>query len=66
MKREQQEFNLKVKIKEPNPTADDLSEADISSFIQFFQTLDEWDRQSRMTPSVDSKDSSLDSQPLSE
>jgi hypothetical protein len=65
MKLEQQEFNLKIKIKEPKPTAVDLSEADISSLIQFFQTLDEWDRQSSMTSPVDGKRSSHDSQPVS-
>ena len=32
---EQQEFNLKIKIKERKPTAVDLSEADISSLISF-------------------------------
>ena len=63
MKLEQQE--VKIKIKEPKPTAVDLSEADISSLIQFFQTLDEWDRQSSMTSPVDSKRSSHDSQPVS-
>ena len=50
---------------QPDPTTPDLSDADISLLIEFFQTLDEWDRQSKLTPSAESKGSSHDLPPVS-
>jgi hypothetical protein len=66
MKSEQQQSNREVQIEGEKPTAPDLTEADISLLIEFFQTLDEWDRQSKMTPSEEDKRSSRASQSLSD
>lgn len=65
MNAEQQKLNRDVQIEEQKPTASNLSDSDMSLLIQFFQTLDEWDRQSTLTPAAGSKGSSHDSLPVS-
>lgn len=61
---EQKSVGNEVQIREPRPSTLTICDADISLLIEFFQTLDQWDCQSRMTPSVGSKRSLRDSHPV--